>query len=187
MTLPDAIILEEIKNNTLSIDPFDLKRVQPASVDLLLGTEFKAFKRTYKPYIDVKESVSEYMEDINVAVGEKIIIHPGEFLLGHTIEYIKIPSDLVGRLEGKSSLGRLGLIVHSTAGFFDPGFEGQPTLEITNIGTLPLAIYPGMKVCQMSFHRLESPATKTYGDTELKSKYHGQKGATASEMHKNFE
>lgn len=186
MTLSDRDILTEIKSGRLVIKPFKMDHLQPSSVDLLLGYEFKIFRNTRKPFLDIKEPVYDYMEDLKIAKHDRIILHPGEFILGSSIEYIKIPNDLIGRLDGKSSLGRLGLVIHATAGFFDPGFEGQATYEISNLSNMPIAIYGGIKIAQMSFHKLSSPVLNPYGTKKLNSKYKGQRGPTPSKMYLNF-
>lgn len=186
MILSDTDILKEIKKGDLAIKPFTKDHVQPASIDLLLGFEFKVFRNSHIPFMSVKEPVDSHMETIRLKKDEPLIIHPREFILGSSIEYVKIPNYLLGRLEGKSSLGRMGLIVHATAGFIDPGFEGQITYEITNLSNLPLAIYGGIKVAQLSVQMLSSPVTTPYGSKKLGSKYLKQKGPTPSRMHLNF-
>ncbi len=186
MILSDRDLLTEIKSGRLSLTPFNKTHVQPASIDLLLDFEFKVFKNFIKPYLDLKEPVTDYMETVKIKKNEPLIIHPREFVLGTSVEYVKIPNNLLARLEGKSSLGRLGLIVHATAGFIDPGFEGQITYEITNLSNIPLAIYGGIKVAQMSIHTLSSPVLTPYGNKSLNSKYLKQRGPTPSKMHLNF-
>ncbi len=186
MILSDRDLLTEIKSGRLSLTPFNKSHVQPASIDLLLDYEFKVFKNFIKPYLDLKEPVSDYMQTVKIKKDEPLIVHPREFVLGTSIEYVKIPNNLLARLEGKSSLGRLGLIVHATAGFIDPGFEGQITYEITNLSNIPLAIYGGIKVAQMSVHTLSSSVLTPYGAKSLNSKYLKQKGPTPSKMHLNF-
>jgi dCTP deaminase len=185
MILSDVDIKKEIKSKKLVITPFDPKSIQPASLDVKMSNEFRIFKNSTKPYIDVKEPADEFMELIKIKKGDPIIIHPREFLLGTTIEKVKIPNDLVAQLNGRSSLGRLGIIVHATAGFIDPGFEGFVTLEITNVANLPIALYPGMRIGQLAFTRLSTPAENPYGPKKG-SKYHGQVGPTMSKIWKDF-
>ncbi len=186
MILSDIDIKKEIKSKNLLISPFDPKAVQPASLDVKMASEFRIFKNSTKPYLDVKEPADDFMELIKIKKGDPIIIHPGEFLLGTTIEKVKIPNDMVAQLNGRSSLGRLGIIVHATAGFIDPGFEGFVTLEITNVATLPIALYPGMRIGQLSFTRLSSPAENPYSP-KRGSKYSGQVGPTTSRIWRDFE
>lgn len=182
MVLSDRDIREKIKKKELVIRPFDNSCVQPSSVDLHLGGEFLVFDSHSQSLIDTKIGVNGLMKKIVVKNGEPIIIHPREFVLGTTVEWLKIPSDLVGRLEGKSSLGRIGLIIHSTAGYFDPGFEGQATLEISNLANLPIALYKDMRICQISFLQMTSPAQYPYGHKKLKSHYFGQKGTVSANI-----
>lgn len=186
MILSDRSLLEEIKNGHFIIKPFDESCIQPSSIDLKLANEFRVFKHINHALIDTKIPFSEYTDLVRVNDGEKFILHPGEFVLGSTLEWVKVPNDLVGRIEGKSSLGRLGVIIHATAGFVDAGFEGNLTLEINNVGKIPIALYPGMKIAQFSIMKMTTPADKPYGSKELNSKYHGQQGPTESQIHKNF-
>lgn len=185
MVLSDQSIIDEIKNG-LSIEPFDELMIQPSSLDLKLGSQFRIFKNIKKPYLDVKEDVSNFMELIEIQKDEPLIVHPREFILGTTVEKITIPNHLVGRLEGKSSLGRIGITIHSTAGYIDPGFSGFLTLEISNLANIPIALYSGMKIAQISFIQLTTPAKNPYGGKKLKSKYQGQKGPTASKLADDF-
>lgn len=185
MILSDQDIKKQIKAKRLVITPYDKNSIQPASLDVKLSSEFRIFKNSTKPFLDVKEPVDEFMELIKIKKGEPIIIHPGEFLLGSTVEKITIPDDLVSQLNGRSSLGRLGIIVHATAGFIDPGFSGFVTLEITNVATLPIALYPGMRIGQIAFTRLSSPAENPYGPKKG-SKYKGQVGPTSSRIWQDF-
>lgn len=186
MVLSDKDLLDEIESGKLVITPFDKQHIQPSSIDLLLGFEFRVFKNIHKPFLDLREPVYDYMEKIEIKDGQRLIIHPREFILGTSIETVKIPTHLLARLDGKSSLGRLGLIVHATAGFIDPGFEGQITYEITNLSNIPIAVYGGIKIAQMSVHKLSSPALIPYGAKGLHSKYLKQKGPTPSKMYLNF-
>jgi dCTP deaminase len=164
--------------------PFDEDMIQPSSIDLKLGNEFRIFNHSRHPVIDVKKPFGEYTNLIRINDNEAFIVHPGEFVLGTTKERIYIPTDMVGRMEGKSSLGRLGIIIHATAGYFDPGFEGHGTLEINNLGKIPIALYPGMKICQMSFARMTSEAEHPYGTRD--NKYLGQIGPTESRIQYDF-
>jgi dCTP deaminase len=182
--LSDRDIRKEIESGHLVIDPWEERFLQPASVDLRLGREFRVFRNYRLPYIDPKQEMPNLTE-LEVIDGDSpFILHPGEFALAVTVEHVEIPDDLVGRLDGKSSLGRLGLIVHSTAGFVDPGFKGRLTLELTNIINLPVALYYEMPVSQISFVRLSSPAEKPYGSGG--SKYQGQTGPQPSRYYLNY-
>jgi dCTP deaminase len=182
--LSDRSIREAIESGRLVIDPWDERYLQPASVDLRLGREFRVFRNYRLPYIDPKQEMPN-LTDLEVIDGDNpFILHPGEFALAVTVERVEIPDDLVGRLDGKSSLGRLGLIVHSTAGFVDPGFKGRLTLELTNIINLPVALYYNMPVSQISFVELSTPSEKPYGSAG--SKYQGQSGPEASRYYLNF-
>ena len=186
MILSDFDIKREIAKKHLIISPFELSSVQPASYDVKLGEEIRIFRNITKPYLDVKNPVEDFMELIKIRNGTPFIIHPREFVLGTTVERIQIPRDLIGRLDGKSSLGRLGIVVHATAGYIDPGFRGYITLEITDVANIPIALYPGMKIGQISFMRLETPAEVPYGKPRG-SKYQGQRGPTASKIWKDFQ
>ena len=185
MVLSDRSIREEIEAGRLVIDPFEEQALQPASVDLRLGREFRVFRNYRLPYIDVKVDVPQLTELETVDDDNPFILHPGEFVLAVTLERVELPADLVGRLDGKSSLGRLGLIVHSTAGFVDPGFKGRLTLELTNVANLPIALYYAMPVSQISFSRLTTPAEHPYGQA-AGSKYQGQDGPEASRYFLNY-
>ncbi len=182
MVLSDRDIKKAVSEKLLEITPWDEKMVQPASVDLHLGDNFLVFDSHANYIIDPKKDVKSLMKKIVVSSEEPLIVHPREFLLGTTVETIGIGNTLVGRLEGKSSLGRVGLIVHSTAGYIDPGFKGQITLEITNLANIPIALYPGMKVCQISFSKLSSEVEVPYGAAKLGSHYQGQVGTTSSDL-----
>lgn len=185
MILSDTDIKREIKSHHILISPFDPAAIQPASYDIELGNRVRIFKNITKPFLDIKNHVEDYMELVKIKDGEPFIVHPGEFILGTSVEKVRIPTDLIARLDGKSSLGRLGIIVHATAGYIDPGFYGNITLEITNLSNIPIALYPGMKIGQISFMRLESPAEMPYGERRG-SKYQGQKGPTVSRAWKDF-
>jgi dCTP deaminase len=180
MILSDRSILEAVSLGRLEIDPFSKNALQPSSVDLRVGPAFRIFRNFGRDVIDVKESLENLTELVEIEDGHALVLHPGEFVLGATAERIRIGTDLVGRLEGKSSLGRLGLLIHSTAGFIDPGFEGTVTLELSNVATLPIKIYPGMRIGQISFLQMTTEADRPYGSGELASKYQGQIGPTPS-------
>jgi dCTP deaminase len=186
MILSDVTIREEVEAGHIVIDPFDETCVQPSSVDLHVDSRFRVFANSRYPYIDVKEEMPDLTEIVEVKGGEPFILHPGEFVLGSTMERVGIPDDLVARLEGKSSLGRLGLLIHSTAGYVDPGWDGYLTLELSNVANLPITIYPGMKIGQISFFRLSTPAAEPYGSEARRSKYQGQRGPTASRFFEEF-
>jgi dCTP deaminase len=186
MVLSDHSIREEVAAGRIRLDPFDDALVQPCSVDVRCDHRFRVFHPGRYPYIDVKQPMPDLTELVEIDGDRSFILHPGEFVLGATLERLGLPDDLVARLDGKSSLGRLGLQVHSTAGLADPGFEGQITLELSNVASLPIAIYPGMRIAQLVFERLSTPADAPYGHDRLNSKYQGQSGPTASEYWRNF-
>jgi len=186
LILSDRDIRKAIKEGRIGIDPFVDSSVQPSSVDVHVDRYFRTFHNARHPFIDVKKPMEDLTELVEVDQDEAFILHPGEFVLGSTNEYVRLPDDLVARLEGKSSLGRLGLLIHSTAGFVDAGFEGHLTLELSNVANLPITIYPGMKIGQIGFFRLSSPAEHPYGSTEVASKYQGQRGPTPSRFYENF-
>ncbi|HLB61859.1 MAG TPA: dCTP deaminase [Actinomycetota bacterium] len=183
MILSDRSIHEEIAAGRIVIDPFDDSCVQPSSIDLHVDRAFRVFRNSLYPFIDVKREMRDLTELVEVTDEEPFILHPGEFVLGSTLERVAIPDDIVARLEGKSSLGRLGLLIHSTAGYVDPGWDGYLTLELSNVANLPITIYPGMKIGQISFFRLTSAADVPYG---AKGKYQGQRGPTASRFFEEF-
>lgn len=186
MILSDGSIRREISNGRLIIEPLEPQQIQPASVDVRLGDEFLVFRNHTCEVIDPFDKPADLMESVHVAEGEAFILHPGEFVLGTTLEAIGLPDDIVARVEGKSSLGRLGLLIHATAGFVDPGWtRGQITLELSNVATLPIKLWPGMKIGQLSFHTLDAPAERPYGHPELGSKYVGQSGPVASQYQRN--
>ena len=187
MVLSDRTIRREIAEGRIAVKPIDPEDIQPASIDLHLGGGFLVFSNTLMPYIDVRAPLDELMAAVDVADDQPFMLHPGEFALGSTREHIELPDDLVARLEGKSSLGRIGLLIHSTAGFVDPGWKGRLTLELSNVARLPIALYPGMKIGQISFLRLTEPAERLYGAPELGSRYQGQSGPTASRFHQDFD
>lgn len=186
MILADVDIRKAVAEGRIGIDPFDEADVQPSSVDLHTDRLFRTFDNHRHPFIDVKLPMENLTDLVEVADDEAFILHPGEFVLGSTLEYIRLPNDLVARLEGKSSLGRLGLLIHSTAGYVDPGFEGHLTLELSNVANLPITIYPGMKIGQISFFGLTSEAENPYGSASVGSKYQGQRGPTPSRYFENF-
>lgn len=178
--LSDGTIRKLLSEGRIKVDPFDDVMVQPASVDLKLGPSFRVFHNFRVPAIDLAEPPTNLTELVEVGEGESFVIHPGEFVLGRTLEWVELPDDLVARIEGKSSLGRLGLIVHATAGFVDPGWKGTLTLEITNLTRVPIVLWPGKPIAQLSFMTLDRPAERPYGHPELGSHYHGQVDATES-------
>ena len=186
MILSDRTIREELAAGHIVIDPFDDACIQPSSIDLHVDREFRVFQNNRYPFIDVKSEQPDLTELVEVKEGEPFILHPGEFVLGSTLERVALPDDLVARLEGKSSLGRLGLLIHSTAGYVDPGWDGYLTLELSNVANLPITIYPGMKIGQISFFRLTTPADVPYGSKSTRSKYQGQRGPTASRFFEEF-
>jgi dCTP deaminase len=187
MVLPDRVIRRLIEDGRIGIDPYDPALMQPSSLDVRVDRLFRVFRNSRYPYIDVKQEQEELTELVEVAGDEAFILHPGEFVLGSTLEQVRLPDDLVARLEGKSSLGRLGLLIHSTAGFIDPGFDGHVTLELSNVANLPITIYPEMKIGQLSFMQLAEPAERPYGADGMGSKYQGQRGPTPSRYWKNFQ
>ncbi|URN49888.1 dCTP deaminase [Methanobrevibacter sp. TLL-48-HuF1] len=188
--LSDKTIKEYLEEGKIVIDPLkDEQQIQPSSVDMRLGDEFKVFKVIRKPYIDPKdeEDIAEYMESSTVPEDEAFIIHPNEFALATTQEYVKVPDDLVARVEGRSSMGRLGVTMHVTAGYVDPGFEGRITLEISNIGAMPVALYPGQRVCQLVFETMTTPAELPYGHPKRNSKYMNQLKPESSRVKLDYE
>ena len=187
MLLSDRDIRAELEAGRIVIDPFVPDAVQPSSVDLHLGNRFRVFRNNRTAVIDPREEQPELTELVEIAGEEPFILHPNEFVLGATFERVALPEDLVARLEGKSSLGRLGLLIHSTAGYVDPGWEGTLTLELSNVANLPIKLYDGMKIGQISFQRLSSAVEVGYGDARIGSKYRGQTDPTASRYHADFE
>ena len=178
--LSDGTIRRLVDEGRITIDPWDPALVQPASVDLRLGNSFRVFHNHRTSAIDLREPPTNLTEHVEIDDDATFVIHPGEFVLGVTQERVSIPDDVVARIEGKSSLGRLGLIVHATAGFVDPGFAGTLTLEITNLTRVPIKLYPKLPIAQLSFMALDRPAEVPYGSPELGSHYHGQVEATES-------
>lgn len=186
MIFSDRTIKQSIANGQIAIDPYEPSYVQPSSVDLRVANGFRVFVNHKYSEIDPRSPQSDLTQLVEVDDDEPFMLHPGEFVLGATLEKVLLGNDVVARLEGKSSLGRLGLLIHSTAGFIDPGFEGHITLELSNVATLPIAIYPGMKIGQISFYQMTTAAEYPYGSPELGSKYQGQTGPTASRSHRDF-
>lgn len=186
MIFSDRTIKEAIAAKRVIIDPYDVAMVQPSSVDVRCDQFFRVFENHRYPLIDPKAPQEDLTVLVEASEEEPFILHPGEFVLGATLETIGLADDVVARLEGKSSLGRLGLLIHSTAGFIDPGFTGQVTLELSNVANLPIAIYPGMKIGQISFYELSTPAENPYGSAGAGSKYQGQKGPTPSRSHNEY-
>jgi dCTP deaminase len=178
--LSDGTILDLVESGRIEVDPWDPEMVQPASLDLRLGDSFRVFHNHRVTAIDLRSPPENLTEAIVVPEGEAFVIHPGDFCLGRTLEWVRIPDDIVARIEGKSSLGRLGLIVHATAGFCDPGFEGTLTLELNNLTRVPIKLYPNLPIAQLSFMTLDRPALKPYGSPGLGSHYQGQRAATES-------
>jgi dCTP deaminase len=187
MVLSDRTIRRLLDEGRIGIEPYEEELLQPSSVDVRVDRLFRVFRNSRYPFIDVKQEMEELTELVEVDSEEAFILHPGEFVLGSTLERITLPDDLVARLEGKSSLGRLGLLIHSTAGFIDPGWDGHVTLELSNVANLPITIYYGMKIGQLSFVQLSEPAEHPYGTGELGSKYQGQVGPTPSRYWRNFQ
>jgi dCTP deaminase len=186
VVLSDNTIRSEIEGGRIVIDPFDPGLVQPSSVDVRVDNRFRVFQNSRYPYIDVRQPMEDLTELVEVDGDEPFILHPGEFVLGQTLERVTLPNDLVARLEGKSSLGRLGLLIHSTAGFVDSGFSGNLTLELSNVANLPITIYHRMPIGQLSFMRMDAPVERPYGSSETGSKYQGQDEPTPSRFYLNF-
>ncbi|RDI75607.1 deoxycytidine triphosphate deaminase [Gaiella occulta] len=187
MVLSDRAIRRLVEAGGIGIDPYDPALLQPSSLDVRVDRLFRVFRNSRYPYIDVKREQEGLTELVEIEDDEPFILHPGEFVLGSTLERVTLPDDLVARLDGKSSLGRLGLLIHSTAGFIDPGWDGHVTLELSNVASLPITIYAGMKIGQISFVQMSEPAETPYGAGSLGSKYQGQRGPTPSRYWKNFE
>ncbi len=186
MLLSDRDLLTEIDNKRVAVEPFDVEMIQPSSIDVRLDRMFRVFENHKYPHIDPSIEQADLTRLIEPDGDDPFILHPGEFVLGSTLEVVSLPDDLAGRLEGKSSLGRLGLLTHSTAGFIDPGFSGHITLELSNVATLPIKLFPGMKIGQLCLFRLSSPADHPYGSDKYGSRYQGQRGPTASRSFANF-
>ena len=186
MLLSDRDIKAELNAGRIGLEPLDPAMIQPSSIDVRLDRLFRLFANHKYAYIDPAEDQPELTHLIETKPDEPFILHPGEFVLGATYEQVTLPDNVAARLEGKSSLGRLGLLTHSTAGFIDPGFSGHVTLELSNVATLPIKLWPGMKIGQLCFFQLSSPAEKPYGSSEYGSRYQGQRGPTASRSFQNF-
>jgi dCTP deaminase len=184
LILSDRDIRKQIESDRVVIEPFDPDAIQPSSVDLHVDTVFRIFANSRYPYIDVKQRMDDLTEVVEVPPDEPFILHPGEFVLGSTLEKVTLPDDIVARIEGKSSLGRLGLLIHSTAGFVDAGWSGHLTLELSNVANLPITIYPGMKIGQLCLFEMTPPADRPYGK---RGKYQGQRGPTPSRFYEDFE
>jgi len=178
--LSDGTIVSLVEAGRIKFDPWDPELVQPASVDLRLGDSFRVFHNHRASAIDLRDPPANLTEEVTPLEGEPFVIHPGEFALGRTLEWVELPDDIVARIEGKSSLGRLGLIVHATAGFCDPGWKGTLTLELANLTRIPIKLYAGLPIAQLSFMTLDAPALRPYGSAELGSHYQGQVAATES-------
>ncbi len=186
MLLSDRDIRAELDAGRVQLAPYDAGMVQPSSVDVRLDRYFRVFENHRYPHIDPAQEQPELTRLIEVKPDEPFVLHPGEFALASTYEVVSLPDDVAGRLEGKSSLGRLGLLTHSTAGFIDPGFSGHVTLELSNVATLPIMLWPGMKIGQLCLFRLSSPAEHPYGSSVYGSRYQNQRGPTASRSHLSF-
>ena len=184
--LSDRDIRAAIEAGEVAIRPYDPADLQPSSVDLHLDRSFRVFRNNRYPYIDVRAPQPDLTELLAVADDEPFVLHPGEFVLGQTLEWVELPNDLVARLEGKSSLGRLGLLIHSTAGYVDPGWKGNLTLELSNVANLPITLWPGMKIGQLCMFRLTTPSEHPYGSAVYGSRYQDQRGPTPSRSFRNF-
>lgn len=187
MLLSDRDIRAELKSGRVVLDPFDDDLVQPSSVDVRIDRYFRLFDNHKYPVIDPALEQPELTRLVDVETDDAFVLHPGEFVLASTFEIVTLPDDVAARLEGKSSLGRLGLLTHSTAGFIDPGFSGHVTLELSNVATLPIKLWPGMRIGQLCFFRLSSPAEHPYGSGRYGSRYQGQRGPTASRSFQSFQ
>jgi len=186
MLMSDRDIRASIEAGQIGLEPLEMGLLQPSSIDVRLDRFFRLFDNHKYAFIDPAEQQDELTRLIEVDPAEPFILHPGEFVLGSTYEFVTLPDDVAARLEGKSSLGRLGLLTHSTAGFVDPGFKGHVTLELSNVATLPIKLWPGMKIGQLCFFKLTSPSEHPYGSEKYSSRYQGQRGQTASRSYKNF-
>jgi dCTP deaminase len=184
--LSDRDIKAEIDAGRVNVDPYDVSMIQPSSIDVRLDRWFRVFENHKYPHIDPSVEQPDLTRLLEPEGDEPFVLHPGEFVLGSTYEVVTLPDDVAGRLEGKSSLGRLGLLTHSTAGFIDPGFSGHVTLELSNVATLPIMLFPGMKIGQLCLFRLSTPAENPYGSAVYGSRYQGQRGPTPSKSYANF-
>ena len=187
MILSDRTLREQLDAGRIVVEPLDESLIQPSSIDVRISNLFRVFRNHTAAVIDVKQDLTGLTELVEIDdPNQAFMLHPGEFVLGSTLERIGVPDDLVGRVEGKSSLGRLGLMIHSTAGFIDAGFDGHITLELANVASLPITLYPGMKIGQISFMEMTTPADRPYGQGAAGSKYQGQRGPTPSRYFENF-
>ncbi|WP_419918827.1 dCTP deaminase [Candidatus Poriferisocius sp.] len=186
MILSDRTIRSELESGRIEIDPLDDGAIQPSSVDLRIDRHFRVFRNHTEGCIDVRKNMDTLTEPVSIETDGVFVLHPGEFVLGSTLERVRVPNNLVARLEGKSSLGRLGLLIHSTAGFVDAGWNGRLTLELSNVATLPITLYAGMRIGQISFIRMTTPADNPYGSAEAGSKYQDQTGPAPSRYWKNW-
>jgi dCTP deaminase len=186
MLLSDRDIRTQIEAGRIGLEPLNMELIQPSSMDVRLDRFFRLFDNHKYPFIDPREQQDDLTRFVEVDKDEAFILHPGEFVLGSTFEFVSLPNDIAARLEGKSSLGRLGLLTHSTAGFVDPGFQGHVTLELSNTATLPIKLWPGMKIGQLCFFQLSSESENPYGSSKYGSRYQGQRGPTASRSYLNF-
>jgi dCTP deaminase len=186
VVLSDRTIRRLHDEGRIGIDPYDPALIQPSSLDVRVDRYFRVFRNSRYPFIDVKQPQEELTELVEIDGDTPFILHPGEFVLASTYEVITLPDDVAGRLEGKSSLGRLGLLTHSTAGWIDPGFSGHVTLELSNVATLPIKLWPGMKIGQLCLFRTSSPSEHPYGSSVYGSRYQGQRGPTPSRSWQNF-
>lgn len=184
--LSDRDIRAQIDAGRVRLDPYDETMIQPSSIDIRMDRYFRLFDNHKYPFIDPSVEQDELTRLVETEPGEPFVLHPGEFVLGSTYEQVTLPDDVAARVEGKSSLGRLGLLTHATAGFVDPGFSGHVTLELSNVATLPIKLWPGMKIGQLCFFQLSSPAENPYGSAKYGSHYQGQRGPTASRSYANF-
>ena len=187
MLLSDRDIKAEVGSGRIGLDPYSVDMVQPSSIDVRLDRYFRVFENHRYPHIDPAQEQAELTRAVEPEDGEPFILHPGEFALGSIYEVVTLPDDIAARVEGKSSLGRLGLLTHATAGFIDPGFSGHVTLELSNVATLPIKLWPGMKIGQLCFFRLSSPSAHPYGSAKYGSRYQNQRGPTPSRSHLNFQ
>jgi len=186
MLLSDRDIRAAVDTGRLGLDPWDAELVQPSSVDVRLDRYFRVFNNSQYTHIDPSQQQDELTALVEPKGDDPFVLHPGEFVLGTTLEVVTLPDDLAARLDGKSSLGRLGLLTHSTAGFIDPGFTGHITLELSNVANLPITLWPGMKIGQLCLYKLSSPAEHPYGSSATGSRYQGQRGPTPSRSYLNF-
>ena len=187
LVLSDRTIKEELAKGRLVIEPLDPADIQPASIDVHIDRTFRVFRVSSRPYIDVRERMDDLTEEVVIGDDRPFFIHPGEFVLASTIEVVTLPDDILAQVEGKSSLGRIGLLIHETAGFVDPGWHGKLTLELSNAAKMPIALHAGMKIGQLSFLRMSTPVDRPYGSPSLGSKYQGQMGPTPSRAHTEYE